>query len=134
MTGRNRILHADDESVLRNVVRRILTSTLPQFALESFVDGPSLEARINQGLEDVALIITDNKMPGIFGSEIIREYAIKPELKRVPIILTYSGDPEIGKKAVADGAFSCLLKPFSVEAFGEKVADALLYSVSDPTA
>lgn len=117
-----KIFHADDKETQRDLVYRILRRDFPAYDLESFDDGVFLAERMEKGLSDVALIITDNQMPFLTGSQIIRDYALRIE---IPMILAYGGDKEIGEQAVRNGAFGYILKPFSVKNFSDLTRRAL---------
>ena len=109
---RKKILFAEDEKLLRDIFSRIVQKEFPNYEFESFSDGTSLESKLNNGIENVVLVLTDNIIPGISGSEIIKKYASRPEFKRIPFVLCYGGDESIGEKAVEDGAFCYVLKPY----------------------
>ena len=119
---KKRILIADDDENLREINSAIVNRLFPNYETEVFVDGTSLRSRLEQTLEEVELVITDNDMPGINGSEIITQYAKKLNL---PFILAYGGDESIGKDALADGAFDYILKPYSIADFKEKIKKAI---------
>jgi DNA-binding NtrC family response regulator len=104
------ILIAEDSEPMRIIIKRILQKDFPQFQIESFEDGTSLESRLNKEINDVALVVTDNRMPGITGFEIIKKYAKKLEYSGVKFILCYLGDEKIGKIAIENGAFDYILK------------------------
>mgnify|MGYP001568243633 CR=1 FL=1 len=110
------ILLADDVEFLRKLYGDIVSSTFPNYEVEFFQNGGSLVERLERGVGNIALILTDNSMPpGPTGSEIIRKYAKSPKFDgTIPFILSYAGDEEIGKKAIEDGAFSFIQKPFDL--------------------
>lgn len=110
------ILLADDVEFLRKLYRDIVSSTFPNYEVELFQNGDSLAGRLERDVNNIALILTDNNMPpGPTGSEIIRKYAKCPKFNgTIPFILSYAGDEEIGKKAIEDGAFSFIQKPFDI--------------------
>ena len=118
------ILFADDDKNVRETMLMFLDMRFPSYGVESFKEGTSLEKRLKQGsLENVCMVITDNQMPGIEGSEIIRIYASKfPE---IPFILYYGGDEEIGEEAVRNRACAYVLKPISLKKFYPIIRDAL---------
>ena len=118
------ILFADDDKNVRETMLMFLDMRFPSYGVESFKEGTSLEKRLKQGsLENVCMVITDNQMPGIEGSEIIRIYASKfPE---IPFILYYGGDEEIGEEAVRNMAYAYVLKPIALKKFYPIIRDAL---------
>lgn len=105
------ILYAEDEESVRNVTSRIIGVRFPDIHLESFTDGTSLVERLEKGVEDVAMVLTDNNMPGINGGMVIKRYARLPEFAQIPFVLNYGGDTNIGEKAIEDGARAYILKP-----------------------
>jgi DNA-binding NtrC family response regulator len=114
---RNKILCADDEEYLRNLYKGVISHVFPNYELEIFGDGTSLAGRLERDVSNVGLVLTDNDMPGITGSEIIRKYARRPEFAdKIPFILLYGKDSDgtLGKEAVKNGAFDYVLKPFSI--------------------
>jgi len=118
------ILIADDDKTVRKMMSMVLDEGFPNYGIESFEDGTSLNERLKQGsLENVCMVITDNQMPGIDGLEIIREHT--PRLPKIPFILHYGGDEEIGKEAVRSGAYASVLKPINLKKFYLIIHDAL---------
>lgn len=113
------ILVADDEKMVRFYSEHRLKNTFPDYNIECFEDGKSLDERLSQSLKGVHAVITDNQMPGMEGSEIIKKYATN--LEDITFILYYGGDDKIGKEAVRDGACGYISK-FSTY---QKVLDIL---------
>ncbi|MBU2104549.1 MAG: response regulator [Nanoarchaeota archaeon] len=103
---------ADDDSSIRKLTGDVLGRFFPEYEREFFEDGVSLLRRLEE-TDKPSLIITDNEMPGVTGSEIIEGYA-----RKIPFILIYGGDEKIGKKAVADGACGYFLKPYNIKELG----------------
>ena len=123
--SRNKIIFADDDFFMRRVVEEILVGEFPQFQFEFFEDGTSLERKLNDGISNVRLIVTDNSMPGIHGSELIRLYSSKLKERKIPMILHYGGHEGIGQEAVRNGAFAYLLKPMGIRLLPEIIVAAL---------
>lgn len=134
MTGtqRNKIIVADDDEFARETVRRVIERKFPDLEIELFKDGSSLESRLNGEIENVRLVFTDNTMPGVTGSELIKRYSLNPEFRRIPFILHYGGDEDIGKQAVSDGGFGYLLKPSSLVTLSDMINKALSHSEYRP--
>ncbi len=128
MTDKKVILYAEDDKGLRDATERTLRRSFPEYTIETVNSGDSLEKRLNNGIEDVALVITDNEMPGVRGAKIIELYAKKEGFRRIPFILFYGGDDIIGKVAVENGAFSYVLKPLKIEDLFPTVSRALQHS------
>ncbi len=122
---KEKILIADDEEQLRVIESMIFGDAFPQFEVESFSDGTSLEKRLTEDIGNVRLVVTDNNMPGITGSEIIEKYAKRPEYAGLKFILAYAGDDKIGKRAVENGAFSFIQKPADLDTYLDVARKAL---------
>ena len=121
----DKILIADDEELIRDITNSFLIENFPQFGVESFENGTSLENRLNGNTDDVRLVITDNNMPGITGSEIIERYATRLRFKDTPFILCYGGEDKIGKKAIENGAFGYISKCSKAEVYIDIIKRAL---------
>ena len=102
------ILFADDDESIRKSHKFFFEMNFPEYDVEFFRDGTSLNKRLNQDLTGVCAVVTDNRMPGIEGSGIIKDYARR--LRHIPFILSYGGDKEIGEEAVRAGAYAYVLK------------------------
>ena len=102
------ILIADDEPTIRKLNSMVVEREFPDYNIELFEDGKQLNKRLSENLEDICLVITDNEMPVINGSEIIKKYASK--LPEIPFILHYGGDESIGKEAISNGAYDYVIK------------------------
>jgi len=104
---RKTILIADDSQNNRRLLELGLRRGFPRYNVESFDDGITLDERLNQDLNNVCAVITDNQMPKINGSEIIKKYSSK---LNVPFILYYKGNNVYGKQAVRNGAYDYVLR------------------------
>jgi len=123
---KDKILYADDQDGLRTFYKAVFDSYLPEFETEPFADGSSLERRLEKSLEGVKVIFTDNEMPGIKGSEIIKTHARRGKFKDIKFILYYGGDQSIGENLVKNhGAFAYLQKPAKPEDIVEIIKKAL---------
>jgi len=122
---RNKILCAEDYKPLRDYIKISLEEGFPDFHIEIHKDGNSLKNRLEQDVSDVALVVTDNKMPGYSGLSIIRDYARRENLKEIPFILFYGDDERLGKQAVEEGAFGYVLKGADLEELIKTIKKAL---------
>src|SRR5438093_334210 len=101
------LLVADDDPGLRESLERTLTREGYRVLLAS--DGRAALERVQGG--GIDLIVTDLKMPGLTGLELLRAAkAIAPDLD--VILLTAFGTVEEAVKAMKDGAYDFLTKPF----------------------
>jgi len=101
------LLIADDDPGLRESLERTLTREGYRVVLAS--DGHAALERLQGG--GIDLVLTDLKMPGLTGIEILRAAkAIAPEVD--VILLTAFGTVEEAVRAMKDGAYDFLTKPF----------------------
>src|SRR5207244_1132733 len=114
------LLVADDDPGLRESLERTLTREGYRVLLAS--DGRAALERLQDGAID--LIVTDLKMPGLTGLELLRAAkAIAPDVD--VILLTAFGTVEEAVKAMKDGAYDFLTKPFRREQLLKLVDKAL---------
>lgn len=115
-----RVLVVDDERKMR----RVLQILLDQMGIES-IPAENGEAALDRFAEEkVHLVLTDLKMPGMDGIELLKRVrALDPE---VPVIvLTAHGTVQTAVDAMKQGAFDYILKPFDVEAIELIIRKAL---------
>jgi len=109
LPGRPRILVADDEESIREVLAKTLE--LAEYVVETVTDGQSALERLRNGAYD--LFITDLRMPGMDGLAVIREARrLRPTLP-VVIITGYSTEAS-AIEAINLGVSGYLTKPFRV--------------------
>src|SRR6058998_2089983 len=114
------LLVADDDPGLRESLERTLTREGYRVLLAS--DGRAALERLQDGAID--LIVTDLKMPGLTGLELLRAAkAIAPDVD--VILLTAFGTVEEAVKAMKDGAYDFLTKPFRREQLLKLIDKAL---------
>jgi two-component system response regulator YesN len=119
------VIIADDERKARNVIKNL--GRWKEFGLEIIgeaEDGDSLCTMVNQDKPDI--IITDMKMPGVNGSELIRRLMIiHPGIKL--IIISGYDDFVFAKQAIHVKAVDYLLKPIDED----QLTGALLKAVTE---
>jgi len=114
------LLVADDDPGLRESLERTLIREGYRVVLAS--DGRAALERVQAG--GVDLIVTDLKMPGLTGLELLRAAkAIMPDVD--VILLTAFGTVEEAVKAMKDGAYDFLTKPFRREQLIKLIDKAL---------
>jgi two-component system, NtrC family, response regulator HydG len=114
------LLVADDDPGLRESLERTLTREGYQVVLAS--DGRAALERVQAG--GIDLIVTDLRMPGLTGLELLRAAkAILPDVD--VILLTAFGTVEEAVKAMKDGAYDFLTKPFRREQLIKLIDKAL---------
>jgi two-component system response regulator HydG len=114
------LLVADDDPGLRESLERTLTREGYSVVLAS--DGRAALERVQAG--GIDLIVTDLRMPGLTGLELLRAAkAIMPDVD--VILLTAFGTVEEAVKAMKDGAYDFLTKPFRREQLIKLIDKAL---------
>jgi len=118
--GQFRVLVVDDEAVIRDALKRILEGE--RFSVETCVSGHSAIESLHE--RDFDLIVTDLKMPGMNGIEVLK--AVKTLQPGAPVIMiTGYASVDTAVEAMKNGAVDYIAKPFSPEQFLEKVERAL---------
>lgn len=105
-----RILVADDDEIALDVVSSLLSKE--GYPVLTAKDG--LEAIATLRKENIGLIITDLRMPGADGIEVLRQ-AIRIDPEIAVVILTAYGTLDSALEAMEEGAFDYLTKPFKVQ-------------------
>lgn len=103
---RNRILVVDDEENLRRVIEVQLEQE--GYQVETAADGKQALALLAQST--FALVLTDLRMPGISGMDLLREIR-KAHPQIMVIILTAFGTIETAVEAMQAGAYHYVTKP-----------------------
>jgi DNA-binding NtrC family response regulator len=114
------LLVIDDELVVKEGLRRILEGE--GFAVETFTSGRLAVERLQQ--QEFDLVITDLKMPGMNGLEVMK--AIKTLQPDVPVIMiTGYATVDTAVEAMKNGAVDYVTKPFTPDDIIAKVHKAL---------
>ncbi|MDQ1257080.1 MAG: Response regulator [Candidatus Hydrogenedentes bacterium] len=121
MVKQERILIADDESVIRELMTDVLTDE--GYIVETAENGrEALE--ILKGNDEFVVLLTDIMMPEMDGIELIRESRqLYPAL--IPIVMTGFATLDTARAAVKEGAYDYVLKPFSLTEIKLAVSNAL---------
>jgi len=108
---KQRILAVDDEIHMLKLLERIITEKTPYLitTTNSSLEAPGL---LEQGGYD--LVITDLKMPGLDGLDLLRLIKAKGRPEEV-IIITAFGSLETATEALSRGVFDYITKPFKKE-------------------
>jgi len=119
MSGAARILLIEDDAGIRETLQRVLVEEGHDVVVERRGDAGLARA----GADDFNVVITDLRLPGLNGLELVRQlHAAQP---RLPIILiTAFGTTETAIEATKFGAYDYLLKPFDVPALLDLVGKA----------
>ncbi len=115
------VLVVDDEAVIREGMRRILESD--GYCVETSASGKTALEKMQE--RDFDVVITDLKMPGMDGIEVLK--AIKILQPDVPVLMiTGYATVDTAVEAMKYGAFDYIAKPFTLEQISEKVRKAML--------
>jgi DNA-binding NtrC family response regulator len=115
-----KILVAEDEPTLREGIATAFRDR--GWQVEEAVDGSAAIARLEQEVYDV--LVTDYKMPGSSGLEVVKRCKMLNE-STVALVMTAFGTVESAVEAMKAGTFDYVLKPFDLEELEMKVERAL---------
>jgi DNA-binding NtrC family response regulator len=121
MTGKtNTILIVDDEVINLRMLERVLCD---QYTVISATSGSAALEILKQ--EDISLLISDQRMPGMTGNELLRRSRdINPNL--VCMLVTANTDNDTSVEALSTaGAMRVIHKPWKMETLLQFVHDAL---------
>jgi two-component system cell cycle sensor histidine kinase/response regulator CckA len=121
-SGKETVLLAEDEEMLRNLIRQVLTSFGYQ-VLEA-ANGAAALVVCEQYQDPIHLLITDVVMPEMSGRELTDRLAgLRPEMK----VLFMSGytDDTIVRHGILESDLAFLQKPFTPHDLARKVREVL---------
>ncbi|MFI6045527.1 response regulator transcription factor [Nocardia sp. NPDC051321] len=117
------ILIADDDPVVRDVVRRYLERD--GLTVRETADGPSTLAALADAGDQLELAVLDVMMPAPDGIEICRAIRSGPRPQTPVILLTALGDEDDRVLGLEAGADDYVTKPFSPRELALRVASVL---------
>ena len=118
---RARILWADDNTDMRDYVRRLLS---PHYEVEAVADGQAALAAARARRPD--LVLADVMMPKLDGFGLLRELRATPETSTLPVILLSARAGEEARvEGLEAGTDAYLVKPFSARELLATVATRL---------
>ena len=124
---RERILVAEDNADMRELLQDILDEAGYETIIT--VDGRQALPQIEREREIIDLVITDVRMPGLTGEELLT--AVRARRAETPVIvITAFGSVEQAVELVRAGAYQYLTKPFSNSELLNVVVQALTDSES----
>ena len=122
---RSKLWIVDDEESIRTICKSALEEN---FKIETFSNGSEALLALNSEKPD--LIITDIKMPGLTGIDLLKIVAEKyPDLPT--IVMTAHADIDNALSAYEGGAFEYLSKPFDVDTIRSLALKAIRTSVTE---
>lgn len=109
-----KVLLVDDNPAIRYAYAYLLGHLgWPEVTVLHAGDGDAAIAVLREH-PDVRVVLTDVRMPGMTGLDLVRLCRADAELQAIPII-TMSGDPDEAEAAAAAGAHAHLAKPFELD-------------------
>jgi two-component system response regulator FlrC len=122
-----RVLVVDDDPEMRRALCEVVERT--GHPVHGAVDGPSALARLSG--ESYALMISDMRMPGMTGLELLRR--VRESQPDLPFVLvTAYGKVDEAVQAMKAGAFDFLQKPFRAEAIADVLRRAIAFETAAP--
>ena len=123
MTNRESVWIVDDDRSIRWVLEKALGAE--KLPVRSFEDGGQMIAALEQ--EQPAVIVSDIRMPGIDGLDLLQQVSERhPEIP--VIIMTAHSDLDSALSAYQGGAYEYLPKPFDVDEAVAVVKRAITYA------
>lgn len=119
MAKRN-ILIVDDEEIMRESIKEAMVSS--GYSVTVAEDGQAAKELLQK--KDYHVVISDIKMPGLTGLDLLR-YIKEVSPETLVILMTAFGTIESAIEAMRDGAFDYLTKPFSIDAIEVVLEKAL---------
>lgn len=113
-----RILIVDDEPLVRALAKRALRDHECEMASNSD------EALDLAGEKYFDLVITDLRMPGMNGHELVCELLEHPSTPKI-IVISACNDPRIKRDLIARGVLAVFPKPIEFATFEQKVTQTL---------
>jgi len=128
MTKNFRILFVDDEQPILNGIRRIFQSRRSDWELIFASSGK--EGLQKASMMELDLIVTDGKMPGMSGSEMLKAMKEQGLTKDVPtIMLTGYVDDDMRKEALECGIIEFVNKPVIPDEFVLRIENVLNFKM-----
>ncbi len=124
-----RVLVVDDDAGVRYTLREILTSA--DMEVEEASDGAQALQKLEGG--GFQLVISDLRMPGIDGLELLKQVNRRPSPPKV-ILITAHGSERHAVEAMKLGAYDYFRKPFEMEellAVVQRAGEAVRLSVEN---
>ncbi len=120
-----KVLIVDDEEILTWIMSKTLSKDRKRY--EVLVANDCTKALEIMESSPVDLVITDIRMPGMSGLDLLEEIRARHPDTKV-IVMTAYGNPEVQKEASARGCLHYLEKPFKIEDLRNLILDAIKVS------
>ena len=115
-----RLLVVDDEPIVGKRLKQVFTKI--GFEIETFTDSASALAAIAERPFDI--VVTDLKMEGIDGIEVLKRVRSQNPATQVIIITGYAS-PDTAELAQQEGVFAFLAKPFRLDELKQVIFRAI---------
>ncbi len=113
-----RILIVDDDKIFLDKIKKILT--LDQHSIVTSISGENALLELEKNEFD--LILTDLKMPGLSGVDLIKKIREKG-IDIIIIVITGYGSIESAVESMKSGAYDYILKPFEITTLKNKLKE-----------
>jgi len=114
------LLVVDDEPIVGKRLHQVFTKI--GFEIETYTDSASALAAIAE--RDFAVVVTDLKMEGIDGIEVLKRVRRRNPATQVIIITGYAS-PDTAELAQQEGVFAFLSKPFRLDELKQVIFRAI---------
>lgn len=122
-----KILIVDDDPQMRYA----LAEAIKRLGYDVVLSDNGKDALVNLKNQDFSLVITDMKMPGMNGLELLKE--IRHISSKIPVlVITAFGTIENAVNTMKEGAVDYLLKPFSFDVI-KKAVDSIINNENQKT-
>ena len=128
MTHTPRLLVVDDEPNMRIVLQGLLSRE--GYAVETVADGASALSWLEKNGGNVTAVLTDLRMPGIDGMQLLAEI-VKRYPGRPVVMLTAHGTVDTAVEAMKVGAFDFVTKPFDADELRAVIRKAVNTAMAD---
>jgi len=120
-----KILIVDDSTVIRGIIKRILTAK--GLSEDSFIEAPDGSRALEiTGQEQVDMFLVDRNMPGIDGIELITRLRGMEQHKKTPVVMiTAEGAKYNVDEAFSAGVTDYIEKPIKPDELWSKVSGFL---------
>jgi CheY-like chemotaxis protein len=126
-----RILYVDDEPVNLRLLRDVFAVLLGQPDAVVTAEDPGEAVKL-LGTEPFDIVISDQRMPGMVGTELLaRASMLQPKAARL-ILTGYPGDPEVRAAEETGVAQAVVAKPWKAKDLGEVVRSLVARRQSSP--
>mgnify|MGYP006102373613 FL=1 len=117
-----KILIVDDEEMILELMAETITDTGYECFVANNVDAAVEIVKTTPG---IVLIVTDLKMPGKTGADLIKIVEAECEQEIKFIVMSGHGSPRIEENGVDIASYPFLRKPLGIESLIEKISSVL---------